>query len=626
MKKLLVCLGAVSLVSLLYGLDAFGHGGQYRGPSGQVPPTGRTPNDPTPPPTPGGGTTGGGPTTGGSTPTPGAVPTGGGPVGPRGGISPRGATGGRGGGRRAAAEGYERWEFWWEYNKEPFLNLKQRIGRGNSVPSGSSDFFLGSNPKGDASNTVKVTGRQISEVLIPGLLEACNDKFFDVRAAAVIGLGKTRDKTVVPTIMKLLADEDKQVRESAALALGILGDKDSIQPLLALMQETAEGKKLAGGGLLTRTRAFAAIGLGLVKDESVIQPLLAQITADEKQKDVPICAAVALGIMGETAKPALPELVKIAQNKKTDDFLRGHVVSALGKIGDPSVIPFLQGFLDDDSQHVARSAVQGLGLLSNSEDTKSISLLIDVIEKGRDVQAKNWALISLGKIGGVTARKAMLTALEKEQQSTKAFAALGLAIMGNKSKDSQDGKYIQEVLNDTKDPSVKGAMAIALGILEFKAAESDLKGVLTSTGSTDLRGYAAVSLGLMRSTLATQAIKDVLNEKGDPDLQRSAATGLGLMGDKDAVPLLVKIMKTASTEFVISSAALALGFIGEASAVPELLAFVKDTKTADLARANATSALGVIGDARDLPPLSVVSVDVNYRALVDALQELLSLV
>jgi len=626
MKSWLACLGAVSVVSLLYAIDAFGHGGQYRGPSGQVPPTGRTPNDPTPPPTPGGGTTGGGgPTTGGGPPTPGFTP--GGPAGPRGGVTPRGATGGRGGGgRRAAAEGYERWEFWWEYNKEPFLNLKQRIGRGNSVASGSSDFFLGGEAKESAVSTTKVTDKVISEVLIPGLTEACADKFFDVRAAAVIGLGKTRQKSVIPTIMKLLADEDKQVRESAALALGILGDKDAIPTLLALMQETAEGKKLTNGALLNRARAFAAIGLGLVKDESVIQPLLAQITADEKQKDVPICAAVALGIMGETAKPALPELIKIAQNKKIDDFLRGHVVSALGKIGDPTVIPLLHGFLEDDSQHVSRSAIQGLGLLANSEDAKTISLLVDVIEKGRDVQSKNWALISLGKIGGATARKAMLTALDKEQQSTKAFAALGLAILGNKTKDSADGKYIQDVMNDTKDPSVKGAMAIALGILEFKSAEQDLKGILTGGGSTDLRGYAAVSLGLMRATLATQDIKEVLKEKGDPDLQRSAATGLGLMGDKDAVPLLVNIMKTASTEFVISSAALALGFIGEASAVPELFTFVKDTKTADLARANATSALGVIGDARDLPPLSIVSVDINYRALVDALQELLSLV
>ncbi len=625
MKKLLLCLGAVSLVSVLYALDAFGHGGNYRGPSGQVPPTGRTPNDPTPPPTPGGGGTTGGGTTGGTTPTPGFAPTPGGPVGPRGGAVPRGTTpGGRG--RRAAAEGYERWEFWWEYNKEPFLNLKNRINRSNAPASGSSDFFLGSADKDNAQNTEKVTDRQIRDVLIPGLVAACDDKFFDVRAAAVIGLGKTREKSTIPTIMKLLADSDKQVRESAALALGILGDKDVVPTLLALMQETSEGKKLTANGLLTRTRAFAAIGLGLVKDEATIQPLLAQIHADEKQKDVPICAALALGIMGETARPALPELLKIAKNTKNDDFLRGHVVSAIAKIGDAGVIPDLHDFLKDDSQHVMRSAVIGLGLRADAEDSKSISLLVDVVEKGRDVQAKNWALISLGRIGGTAARKALLTALDKEQRSTQAFAALGLAIAGNKAKDSTDGKYVHEKLNDVKDPSVRGAMAISLGILEFKAAEQDLKGILNGGGSPDLRGYAAVSLGLMRATLAQPDIKAVLKEKGDPDLQRSAATGLGLMGDREAVPILIDIMRTASTEFVISSAALALGFIGEASAVPGLLAFVKDTKTADLARANATSALGVIGDARDLPPLSTLSVDINYRALVDALQELLSIV
>src|SRR5262245_44367324 len=184
MKKVLLCLGVLTGVSLFYALDAFGHGGQYRGPAGQVPPTGRTPNDPTPPPTPGGGTTGGG-TTPGATPTPGITPTGG-ATGPRGAV-PRGVTpGGRGRGR-AGVEGYERWEFWWEYNKEPFLRLKERIHRG-SVPSGSADFFLGASSKSDASDTQKATSGQIESKLIPGLIDACSDKFFDTRAAAVIGL------------------------------------------------------------------------------------------------------------------------------------------------------------------------------------------------------------------------------------------------------------------------------------------------------------------------------------------------------------------------------------------------------------------------------------------------------
>jgi HEAT repeat protein len=551
----------------------------------------------------------------------------GGVTGPRGAV-PRGATPGRGGRRGGGAEGYERWEFWWEYNKEPFLNLKQRIHRG-AVQSGSSDFFLGGTDKDAANDLTKATEGQISGELIPGLIDACSDKFFDTRAAAVIGLGKTRDKAkVMPTIVKLLADEDKQVRESAALALGILGDKECIPILLSIMQETPEGKKLCNNSILTRTRAFAAVGLGLVKDEAAIQPLLAQLQANEKQKDVPICAAIALGVMGEVAKPALPDLTKIAQDKKVDDFIRAHVVSAIAKIRDKSAIPTMQALLQDDSLHVLRSAVQGLGILADSEDTKSINLLIDQIEKSRDTQAKNWSLISLGRIGGPTARKALLTALQKEQRSTQAFAALGAAIaaFNSKEKDNSDGKLILDNLRDVKDPSVKGAMCIALGIMEYKDAEEDLVTLLTGKESPDLRGYAAVALGLMQAQKAKPHIKAVLKEKGDPDLQRSSATALGLMSDREAIPLLVNIMKDASTEFVISSAALALGFIGDSSAVKPLLAFVKDTKTADLARANATSALGVIGDARDFPPLSAVSVDCNYRALVDSLQELLSIV
>src|SRR5262249_48877123 len=100
-------------------------GGNYDGPSDTTPPNPGG-GDSTPPGNPGGP----------STPGPGAPSTGrprgpstGGPPGAPagGGAGIRGGSGGMT--RRNGGEGYERWEFWWEHNKDPFLQLKARLGK-----------------------------------------------------------------------------------------------------------------------------------------------------------------------------------------------------------------------------------------------------------------------------------------------------------------------------------------------------------------------------------------------------------------------------------------------------------------------------------------------------------------
>jgi hypothetical protein len=118
MKKLLLAAAALAAGSLCLQDISTGHGGTYRGPGDTVPPGG------------GGGGGGGGPA------VPGPVgPTGPGPAGPAG----PGQTGGSAptGGMIAGATsqattglgsevggGLPRWRFWWEFNKDPYLNLK----------------------------------------------------------------------------------------------------------------------------------------------------------------------------------------------------------------------------------------------------------------------------------------------------------------------------------------------------------------------------------------------------------------------------------------------------------------------------------------------------------------------
>lgn len=645
MKNLLLCVATVLGIGLLYAWTAdevWAHGGNYRGPAGQVPPSGRTPNDPTPPPTPGGGTTPGGGSVGGGT-TPGGPPTtapgpAGLPVGPRAGGPTGPAAGPRAGGttpggRRKAsrAEGFERWEFWWAYNREPFLELKSKINQGGESTD-SSDYLLGKADKDNVQDTTRPTATVVRDKVIPTLVAAVSDSFFDVRAAAVIALGKVGEKSEIPAIMKAFRDENKQVRESACLALGILGDPEPIPQLVEIMNDSADGKRLLGrSNILDRTRAFSAIALGLIGmnnlegSQAVLEPLLKILDQKEAAQDIPVAAITALGIM--KAEKAVPRLLDIIKDPSVEELQRAHAVIALLKIGDKQVIPIIQQLTRDKDVQVRRSAIITLGRLADSEDKASINILRAEVERGRDPQSKNWALIALGQIGGADARTTILRALQTEQKSTQAFAGLGLAILSrNEGSSDENAKYVYEIFKDLKDDSARAGMAISLGLMRYKEAKDDLAALVSGKGDADLRGYCAVALGLMDARDKMPEIKKVLDSRVDPDFQRSAATALGLMGDKEVVSLLTKVLRTAKTEYEISAAALALGYIGDVSAIDPLVAAVTDKGgVVDLARANATTALGIVGEDRPLPVLSVISIDSNYRALVDALNELFSI-
>ncbi len=619
-------LGIVAALAATLALSASAfadHCNSYRGPAGQVPPTGRTPNDPTPPTGGGGGVTPGGNT--GSTPgtpVPGVTP--GGAAGPRAGTPvPRGTTPGRRG-RSAGAEGFERWEFWWEYNKDALLNLRARLADRESA-SGSTDFFLGSADRGSVRNVTRPTERLIRDNVVPELVKATEDKYYLVRDAAVLSLGKIGDPQAMPTLVKMLRDEHREVQESAALALGLLGNREATPILISLMNDDSESHKLTNRReILTRTRGFAAVGLGLLGDEQAVPALLAMMDKKEPQKDVQVCAAVALGILKST--DAVDKLISIVKDDSADEFLRAYAITSLGKIGDERAVPILENALRDKNLHVSRSAVMALSLFSGDVAEKVVGSVKEIAEKGRDVQAKNWAMITLGRLGGMTARKALLEAVEGEQRSTQAFAALGLALYGMKTPDATVTEFLRKEIEDVKDPSVKGAFAIALGLLNDKSSEQMLSDVVKSQGTADLRGYAAIALGLMKARNATPMIETMIKDTNEPTLQRAGAMALGLMGDRNIVNLLSDILKTTDSEFVMSSAAMALGTIGDHTAIDPLLEAIRpQSKLTDTARAYAATAIGILGEPTDVPKMSLISRDLNYRAQIDAVKTLLNL-
>jgi HEAT repeat protein len=610
---------------------ALGHGGTYTGPAGGGTPTFGGPAGGS---SGGGsgGTTGGG---GGGGTTPGAGGGGGGTT-PGGGVSPPrpGGGGGRGAGGRGGTTGGKSksnndrthdWDFWWELNDDQYLKVKAAI-RSAENASSDSDAIFG---KSDGNAVSKVTTTQIRKEILPVVRAGMSDPFFDARAGAVIAAGKIVDPTVpelpevIAEMRKLLADSDKTVRESACLGLGVLGWKEAIPDLLLIMKNDPKARAMTGQGTKD---IFVLIGAQDAVEAPVAAELIEQMKKDEAHPDLQVFPALALGVM--RSQGAVPELRKLVENLDADEIVRAHAVIALGKLGDKSSVGFLaKDGLTDKSNHVQRSAAISLGLLTDKDDEKTVAALITHSKSAADRAVKNFALIALGHIGNMKGRDHLITQVTKGQQHDRTFAALALGVYGNKFKESRSeiGNVILNVWKETKSDSERGAYAIAMGLLDYKAAAPVLMEELRTGGSPDLKGHVATALGLMGEKQAIPMIQELAKKISDLDSQRRASIALGLIGDPNAVKLLIKVIEDASDNLsALGGAAVALGFIGDRQAVPTMNdMLMKRDAFKDNARAFAAVALGILGDKSDLPLLSKVQENCNYLANTESLNEIL---
>jgi hypothetical protein len=322
---------------------------------------------------------------------------------------------------------------------------------------------------------------------------------------------------------------------------------------------------------------------------------------------------VSLGRLGETAKPTINQLLKLAQGRKTNI-------------------------------RVAESCIIALGLIAGPEETDVLPALEKIIKEGKNDQGRHFAFISMAQILGRAAKspeqnkevldsgmKYLLKELTKSKKRTHTpWAALSLALLGREyDPSSQDRTMIMtkimDAWDDTNDPSHKSCFAVCLGLLNALPAGEMLMDEMLDTNDRGLKGYLAVSLGMMRYTESLDTLRDLVLDNSDPKMRLQVATSLGLMGDVDAVPTLVKALKEASTLNVISSLAKALGLIGDRSAIQPLESLINDDKAPGLARAFGCVAIGLIGEKFDFYWNTELSTNANYRTVLPSQYEIMDI-
>jgi len=637
MKKLLL-LGAV-LAAGAIGLQdvSVGHGGTYRGPGDTVPPGG------------GGGGGGGGPTTPGpsgptapgpsgpSTPgpaAPGAPAGGGGPVAP---VTQGGSSG----------PNLTLWQFWWGFNKDPYLNLKSHIHSTGTL-TGSDDSFLGHGQQTQSKDSLAPSQETIRNKIVPALKEAlASETNNDIVTGAMIALAKIGDEPseageseFQALIEPFLKDSNQEIAETAAVAMGLLGNPAAIEKLIWLLEDEGDGRRLVGseGGVNYRTRAFAAHGLGQIgyfTQDSVtrqtIVDALWEVCESPRMstRDIKVAAVISMGLV-----PLDIEIPAVAVEGEEEEEAVGAPTNRGEQI--QYLLDFFVDEKDKNKHHLVRAHAPRaiVKLLEGIDDKELKEKVVDafkpfVSKRGHigEREVRQSASLAFGMLGDCDdqdadkiIREALIDASANADQQVKNFSVIALGSVGGRPGTGDDPlagqedirKYLLTTLARGK-TQVKPWAGLALGVMERGMLEANLeqntsvlealRAALKDTRTKREVGAYALALGIAGNNEAEIILLEKMDRMADDEVRGYIAVGLGLMSSISAIePIQEVVAESKYRGDLLKQAAIALGLLGDKNVVSSLTQMLAEAKTLSTQAAIA-SALGFIGDSRSVDPL-----------------------
>ena len=613
---------------------AYFHGGTYAGPGDTVPP--------------GGGGGGGG---GGSRPTPGGggpgVPGSGNPPSP---TTPNGNPGAPGSGpstgNPATGGGGETndwtdWQYWWAFNRAPYLDLKSRIHGGTTT--GDDGFFIGFGQEQTRGMTFAPSRAILDEKVLPALLDAIeNERDNDVVTAAMVAAAKIGDRVgedgespVSRAISSRLTDPVQEIAETAVLSLGIHASPSSLDEMVAIALDQAEGRRLIGSPespVNQRTRSFAAYSLGLIGyansdpelRREVVRVLFEIVNGPrEATSDLKVAAVISLGIVPidpvtRVADPAdskpwdsrqdqLEALIALHEGGKQStlrDVERAH----LGR----SMVRLCEGATDELRKAVGETLIDAVGNRTRSESAA----------------LRQSAVLALGRLGDcdgqdldVAIRAALMRGLKDPDQQVQAFSLIAMGQVGGQVgpdavADEPGRKELRRALSNqlANGKRRRPWAALAIGIMEREIADAGaavapeqlqaLDASLESTRSGhDVAAYA-LALGIARAHGSSATLLEQLDKQSEDDVRGHIAVGLGLMNATGATERIQEIVAGSKYRAtLLEQAAISLGLLGDRGVARKLAVMLREEAKSLASQAAIASALGFIGDSGSIDPL-----------------------
>jgi HEAT repeat protein len=352
-----------------------------------------------------------------------------------------------------------------------------------------------------------------------------SDSGVRLKALSYIGAMKPYPKEIAPHVIRLLEDPHYHVRAGAANALGNLQN--------------------------------ALPDLGRRFPESVPQliRMLSDRDPEDKHQLVRRWAAYALRHLGPASKAAVPELLKIAADKKEMASVRTEAVQALGDIGHapPAVVATLVKLLDDPARinenypSIGSTAHYSLGRLgAKAEVARPV-----FIQRLRlaDSQQRRAAATALGTVGfgspeveeallellddkSALVQKAALSSLEGINETYAFFFRHNVA---SREVDEKQQALLQEIRGDAA-RKARFAKLLAAQLRLGEGHHPRRVDALRRLVELDARDH----LPMIKEEFAKLEKKTVYLERRDLRMQLLRALAAWLP-DKEAVPFLIGV-------------------------------------------------------------------------------------
>lgn len=582
----------------------------------------------------------------------------------------------------SAADLYE-WRRWWEYNLDPYLDLRRHVHAAQAA-TGADEFFLGIGQSTSVESPAP-TDAHLAAQAGPALWRVLQDDPSDaVLASSMIALAKIQHAREIlgePDLdaffRSQLRHASGEVRDAALTALGLSGDAAACALLCDLVEDGASGRRALGRDKVpTSMRAKAALALGIVGTRCTREDVrrfvvsrLAQVLAEEERGsgdvEVAIVSALGLTALGDGRRAAPDEdlpasasrqgqlrfLMAILADKQRRELTRAHVpkalVELLGDDADLDKEPVVEALLEEIGPRkrdrlVRYGVLEALGAVGDADedelDQAIRAALYDAAAKG-DSFEKQIALTSLARVasrpgsgageplaGARRAHEYLLDVLAHGKSRQKPWAALALGLQGYHMRAQGVGvsdstsSALRHGLADVRSSAEGGAWCIALGLRRDTRSVDALLARLEETHDEYVRGQTALALGLAGDDRAVESLRALVDDSiYRPEVLTDASIALAMLGDKEVVYDLLGILGDGRTSATKSAAVRALAFVGDARAVDPLVALLEDPEQLEGTRSFAALALGVVCEREELPWTAQYANRLNYAAPCEAL-------
>lgn len=450
-----------------------------------------------------------------------------------------------------------------------------------------------------------------------------------VRGAAALSLargGFIRTGQDADRLLQLADDDQRRVRSQALLAAALGPASPARHRLLRIAHADFDGLHLQNEVERDRVRALASLFLSLANEPAL--PLLVRDFASDLRKPLQLRALVvqALGLCG--APTALPLLADLLAQVEQPPLIRATAAAALGQLADPLAAPLLLARLEqrDSDTDVRAAAALALGAVAPRGDEEFVRALLKATERESNAHVSRFLLLSLGEIGGATARLRLERALEHESAEQRVFAELGLGMLARQGERDRWITPLLDALRRTRSQDEQCALLCALGISgAFEAYQSVAE--FLAAGAPEVRRAAISALSLLGQPGAVASFERLLLDDPAPEVRMHAARALGRL-DPSCAALLVHELGGGRSRAAAERAALilAIGFTRDPVALEPLLELLREPDPTSREREAAAQALGLIYDEQRLAPTARLA---SARSLLQEsteLAELLTLV